>query len=67
MALMFKFLSTMINLIGEQEMGLFIRLCIAPGDDGPSALRLALRTPSAAEWKSHLLMFIQNLQVSCFQ
>lgn len=55
----------MINLIGEQEMGLFIRLCIAPGD-GPSALRLALRTPSAAEWKSHLLMFIQNLQVDCF-
>ncbi|KAL3997605.1 Zinc-finger double domain family protein [Acanthocheilonema viteae] len=52
---------TMINLIGEQEMGLFIRLCVAPGD-GPSALRLALRTPSAAEWKSHLLMFIQNLQ-----
>ncbi|VDP16787.1 unnamed protein product [Onchocerca flexuosa] len=45
---------TMINLIGEQEMGLFIRLCIVPGD-GPSALRLALRTPSAAEWKNHLL------------
>ncbi|MCP9264134.1 Zinc finger and BTB domain-containing protein 24 [Dirofilaria immitis] len=52
---------TMINLIGEQEMGLFIRLCIVPGD-GPSALRLALRTPSAAEWKSHLLLFIHNLQ-----
>uniref|UniRef100_A0A915PKH1 C2H2-type domain-containing protein n=1 Tax=Setaria digitata TaxID=48799 RepID=A0A915PKH1_9BILA len=52
---------TMINLIGEQEMGLFIRLCVTP-HDGPSALRLALRTPSAAEWKSHLLMFIQNLQ-----
>lgn len=62
---MWKFFSTMINLIGEQEMGLFIRLCIAPGD-GPSALRLALRTPSAVEWKNHLLMFIQNLQVGCF-
>ncbi|VDN34833.1 unnamed protein product [Gongylonema pulchrum] len=56
---------TMINLIGEREMGLFIRLAAAPHDSSiPSALRLALHSPSANDWKKHLLLFIENLQVN---
>ncbi|VDN07560.1 unnamed protein product [Thelazia callipaeda] len=52
---------TVINLIGEQEMGLLIQLCAASGESS-SAIRLPLRQPSAWEWKNHLLLFIQNLQ-----
>uniref|UniRef100_A0A183UMU4 Zinc finger protein n=1 Tax=Toxocara canis TaxID=6265 RepID=A0A183UMU4_TOXCA len=54
--------NTLINLIGESEMGLFIRLtnCASDGDT-PSAIRLSLSTPGADHWKAHLLSLIETL------
>uniref|UniRef100_F1KTM4 Zinc finger and BTB domain-containing protein 24 n=1 Tax=Ascaris suum TaxID=6253 RepID=F1KTM4_ASCSU len=54
--------NTLINLIGESEMGLFVRLSNNPSNgDIPSAIRLALSAPSIAHWKTHLLSLIETL------
>uniref|UniRef100_A0A915B0L9 C2H2-type domain-containing protein n=1 Tax=Parascaris univalens TaxID=6257 RepID=A0A915B0L9_PARUN len=54
--------NTLINLIGESEMGLFVRLSNSPSNgDTPSAIRLALSAPSIAHWKTHFLSLIETL------